>query len=208
MIVVALMFLYFFRDASISRAEAAIFLTLLMLYSILNLYAARKAATAEVREEFTKTVPKPTGHWAVDLGFIAGGLAMLVVGSRLLVMSSVDLARSWGVGEAVIGLTIVAAGTSMPELATSVVAALKKQPDIAIGNVVGSNIYNILAMLGLSGLAGTLDAPGVRMFDVYVMTGISLLLLPLMWRRLDISRWEGAVLLAAYGGYLWVLWPK
>jgi cation:H+ antiporter len=112
------------------------------------------------------------------------------------------------VSEAIIGLTIVAAGTSMPELATSIIAAWRKQPDIAIGNVIGSNIYNILAILGVSGLLSPLHAPGIRMFDLYMMLGTAVVLLPLMWSRFVVTRWEGALLVAAYGGYVFVLWPK
>jgi cation:H+ antiporter len=111
--------------------------------------------------------------------------------------------------EAFIGLTIVAAGTSLPELASSLMAAWRKQPDIAIGNVVGSNIYNILAILGVSGvIAPPLNGPGVSQTDTLVMTGLSLVLVVIAWTGFKLRRWEGALLLALYGGYLWHLWPK
>ena len=105
--------------------------------------------------------------------------------------------------EALIGLTIVAAGTSLPELASSLMAAWRKQPDIAIGNVVGSNIYNVLAILGVSGvLASPLEGEGVRLADTLVMLGISLVLLVLVWTGFRLRRWEGALLLGLYGVYL------
>jgi cation:H+ antiporter len=126
----------------------------------------------------------------------------------LLVEHCLIVARGFAVSEAVISLTIIAAGTSMPELATSVVAALRKQPDIAIGNVVGSNIFNVLGILGLSSLVQPLHSQGIRDADLYWMVGLSVLLLPLMARGLKLRRIDGALLLSGYGVYLWLLWPK
>jgi cation:H+ antiporter len=113
-----------------------------------------------------------------------------------------------GVSEAVIGLTIVAAGTSMPELATSVVAAARKQPDIAIGNIVGSNIFNILAILGLASLTSPLHAPGIQSLDYVVMIVFTILLIPLLYTGRLLHRIEGATLLTLYSVYLFILWPK
>jgi cation:H+ antiporter len=139
---------------------------------------------------------------------VAAGLATLVLGSRLFVTAAVDLARVFDISEAVIGLTIVAAGTSLPELASSLLAAWRKQPDIAIGNVVGSNIYNILAILGVSGmLASPVNGQGVGLTDTLTMVGFSVVLLVIAWTGFTLRRWEGAALLALYGGYLWLLWP-
>jgi cation:H+ antiporter len=140
---------------------------------------------------------------------IVAGLAVLVLGSRLLVSGAVDLARLLKMREALIGLTIVAAGTSLPELASSLLAAWRKQPDIAIGNVIGSNIYNILGILGVSGvIAPPLNGQGVSQADTLVMIGVSIVLLIIAWTGFKLRRWEGALLLAIYGGYLWHLWPK
>ena len=129
------------------------------------------------------------------------------MGARLFVQGSVGLARVWGVSEAVIGLTIVAAGTSMPELATSMVAAFRKQEDIAIGNIVGSNIFNILGILGLSGLVNPFEAGGVRSLDFFFMIGTTAILLPLMITGMRLNRVEGFLLLVVYGVYLSFLWP-
>lgn len=199
---------WFFRDREISRAEAAVLCAGLVGYTLLNLHLARRTATETVTTEFDAALPRPSRHWAVDVGLIAGGLGLLVLGSRLLVDSASALARGWGVSEAVIGLTIVAAGTSLPELATTLVAALRKQPDIAVGNVVGSNLYNLLAIAGISGLLAPLAGPGIRVFDLVTLMVLTVILFPLLWTGLMVKRWEGGVLLGSYAVYLAVLWPK
>ncbi len=208
MIFVAALFWVFFQDGIISRPEAAFLVSGVVLYTAGNLYLARKETTAAVDAEFGESMPAVSKHWAVDVGFILGGLVVLMAGSRLLVDNATSLARAWGVSEAVIGLTIVAAGTSMPELATSVVAAFKKQPDIAIGNVIGSNIYNVLCILGVSGLVAPLHGPGIRPLDLSAMLIAAAVVLPILWTGLTVKRWEGALLLGGYGVYLALLWPK
>jgi len=126
----------------------------------------------------------------------------LILGSNFLVSGATALAKVFGASEAFIGLTIVAAGTSLPELATSLIAALKKQSDIAIGNVVGSNIFNILAILGISGIILPIEATGISFVDILVMLGFSALLMPLMKTGVIISRREGAAMLLAYIAYV------
>jgi len=208
MVGVALLFLLFFRDGSIQRWESLVFLAGIVLYTIVNVRLARRQASADVRREFGDGVPRATGSPWYDAGLIVAGLATLVLGSRLFVTGAVDLARLFDVSDAVIGLTIVAAGTSLPELASSLMAAWRKQPDIAIGNVVGSNIYNILAILGVSGvLASPVNGQGVSLTDTLIMIGFSVVLLAIAWTGFTLRRWEGALLLALYGGYLWHLWP-
>ena len=209
MVGVALLFLVFFRDGQIHLWEALVFLAAIVGYTVLNIRLARRQASAAVQQEFGESVPPPTGSAWKDAGLIVAGLAVLVLGSRLFVTGAVDLARLLKLSEALIGLTIVAAGTSLPELASSLMAAWRKQPDIAIGNVVGSNIYNILAILGVSGvIAPPINGQGVSLTDTLVMIGISLVLLAIAWTGFKLQRWEGALLLALYGGYLWHLWPK
>ena len=208
MVGVALLFLLFFRDGSIQRWESLVFLAGIVLYTVVNVRLARRQASADVRQEFDDSVPKPTGSPWTDTGLIVAGLATLVLGSRLFVTGAVDLARLFDISDAVIGLTIVAAGTSLPELASSLMAAWRKQPDIAIGNVVGSNIYNILAILGVSGMiASPVNGQGVSLTDTLIMIGFSVLLLVIAWTGFKLRRWEGALLLALYGVYLWHLWP-
>ena len=208
MVGVALLFLLFFRDGSIQRWESLVFLAVIVLYTVVNVRLARRQVSADVRQEFADSVPKPTGSPWTDGGLIVAGLAMLVLGSRLFVTGAVDLARLFDISDAVIGLTIVAAGTSLPELASSLMAAWRRQPDIAIGNVVGSNIYNILAILGVSGvIASPINGQGVSLTDTLIMIGFSVLLLVIAWTGFKLRRWEGALLLTLYGGYLWHLWP-
>ncbi len=208
MVGIALLFLLFFRDGSIQRWESLVFLAGIAGYTVVNVRLARRQVSADVRQEFADSVPKPTGSPWTDGGLIVAGLAMLVLGSRLFVTGAVDLARLFDISDAVIGLTIVAAGTSLPELASSLMAAWRRQPDIAIGNVVGSNIYNILAILGVSGMiASPVNGPGVSLTDTLIMIGFSVLLLVIAWTGFTLRRWEGALLLALYGGYLWHLWP-
>ena len=150
----------------------------------------------------------PKGTLLTSVLIAIGGLVLVVFGGKLLVDGAVSLARGFGISETVIGLTIVAVCTSMPELVTSVVAGLKKQGDVAFGNIVGSNIYNILGIGGFTALI----APGVVpaeivSFDNLVMIGVSLALLAFAWTGLRVARWEGAVLLIGYLVYVWAIWP-
>jgi cation:H+ antiporter len=135
---------------------------------------------------------------------VVGSLALLVVGARVLVRAAVELARASGIDEATIALTIVAAGTSLPEVATSLVATLRGERDIAVGNVVGSSIFNLLGILGLSALVaaeGIVVAPAIESFDLPVMTAAAVACLPLMARGHRIPRWQGLLFLAYYGAY-------
>ncbi len=148
------------------------------------------------------------GSLLVPLLTAVGGLAIVVLGGKFLVDGAVLLARSYGVSETLIGLTIVAVGTSMPELVTSVMAALRKQTDVAFGNIVGSNIYNILGIGGATALMAPTDVPReIVTFDNLVMIAISVLVIFFAWTGRRISRGEGAVLLLGYIGYLAWLWP-
>lgn len=201
MLLTALLFLVFFLDYALSRLEGIVLLTGSIGYTLFNIRKARQA-NAEVQEEFEEAIPKTSRHWAIEILLMLLGLAVLIFGSDLLVNHAVSLAKRFQVSDAVIGLTIVAAGTSMPELATSVVAAIKKQSDIALGNVVGSNIYNILIILGVSTLITPIKAPDIALVDSLVMVGISVLLIPLVKTGFILKRWEGGLLLGVYGTYM------
>ncbi|MGL4611437.1 MAG: sodium:calcium antiporter, partial [Trueperaceae bacterium] len=159
----------------------------------------KKAADAAGEE----VIEKPTTplQWLINIGLVIGGLVLLVIGSNWLVDGAIFIAQSLGVSELVIGLTIVAAGTSLPEVATSVIASIRGQRDIAVGNVVGSNIFNILAVLGLSSLVspdGINVAASALAFDIPVMIAVALACLPIFFTGRIIARWEGAVFLAYY----------
>jgi cation:H+ antiporter len=141
-------------------------------------------------------------------GLAIAGLVLLVVGARYFVGGSIELARLLGISETVIGLTIVAAGTSMPELATSAVAAMRRQADVALGNVLGSNIYNILGIGGVTALISPTEVPReIVTFDNLVMVAVSVGLFALMYTGRTLSRWEGVALFAGYLLYVWAIWP-
>lgn len=155
-------------------------------------------------------VPESTARLPLwrPLATALAGLALVIGGGGLLVDGAVELARSMAVSETVIGLTIVALGTSAPELATSVAAALRRQGEMALGNIIGSNIYNLLGIGGATALIAPSDVPArIAGFDNPVMLLVTLGFLALAWTGLRVSRREGAVLLAGYAAYLWWLWP-
>lgn len=207
LIAVSLLAAFLVLAGGCSRLAGLLLVALLVGYTIFSVFVAGKRPTAEVEQEFDEGVPRPTVSLWLDVVFVAAGLGLLFLGADLFVKSAMTIARSFGVSEAVIGLTIVAAGTSMPELATSVVAALRGQPDIAVGNIVGSNIFNLLGVLGLSAALQPLTSPGIAALDLWVMVGYSVALLPLLWTGQKLQRWEGLLLFAGYLVYLWILWP-
>jgi len=149
---------------------------------------------------------RPMRLWA-GVGLVVGGLAALVIGSSALVKGAVGLARAVGVSEAVIGLTLVAVGTSLPELATSAIAAFRRQADVAVGNVIGSNLFNILGILGLTAAVTPVPVhPQIVSFDLWVMLGCALVLLPFLVTGWRLSRIEGGIFLTVYGLYLLCLY--
>jgi cation:H+ antiporter len=195
-------------DHTIRRWEGALLFSGIILYLAVNVWVARRTASPEVNSEYAEGVPPRSRSAALDFAFILGGLGLLVFGARLLTDNAILLARAYGVTEAVIGLTIVAAGTSVPELAASLVAALRKESDIAIGNVIGSNIFNVLSILGIGAIAAPLAASQIRMADIFIMLGFCAALIPILWTGLRVSRLEGALLFTAFLGYMTSLWPK
>lgn len=201
MVIVAVLLI--FLGGNITRSTGIAFFIGIVSYTLINIYLARQETL-----NIADTIPRQNESMLTDLFYIIGGLLALVIGSRLLVSSAVDIARAIQVSEAVIGLTIIAAGTSMPELATSVVAALRREADIAVGNVIGSNIFNILGILGLSSILSPIKTVSNFSFDILIMVGISILVLPLLYSKLKLERWEGVLLLVGYSIYLVLLWPK
>lgn len=213
MIGVSLFSILLLADRHLSRLEGALLFAGIIAYTAFAFYLARQkppqAVLQEVEQMFSGQKVNPlAASGAAAVGAVIGGLILLVAGSKLLVTGSIRLAHLLGFSEAIIGLTIVSAGTSLPELATSVVAAVRRQPDISVGNIVGSNIFNILAILGLSSMLMPYSAPGITYVDLWVMTGIAALCLSLMWSRFTLSRMEGGFMLVCYGLYLVYLWPK
>lgn len=201
MIGVSIIALLMIQNGSIGKFEAAILVLGVIVYTIFLFYQGKKTGI-DASAVSTET-PKPV--WQ-NLLFIVVGLALLVLGARWLVQSAVDIASSFGISEAVIGLTIVAAGTSLPEVMTSIIATIKGERDIAIGNVVGSNIFNILAVLGLSGLLSPvplLASEQLAQIDVPVMLAVAVLCLPLFFLGSTLNRFEGFLFLVIYIGYVW-----
>nr|WP_243855513.1 calcium/sodium antiporter [Aquabacterium sp. A08] len=196
-------------DGRIDWWEGAFLLVLMVAYTVFLVVQSRResaAAAAEFEAELPPAAPGAwDAHWSAQAALILVGLVLLVLGSDWLVMASVAFAKSLGVSDLVIGLTIVAAGTSMPEVATSLTAALKGERDIAVGNVVGSNTFNILGCIGLAGAvsggAGLPLAPSLLSFDLWVMLAVALACLPVFLSGREIARWEGAVFLGYYVAY-------
>jgi len=195
------------------RWEGALLVAFLLLYLWRGAVLGRRESTELARDihrgiaDATTIARRPwSQRLVVQLVFIALGLALLVIGSAILVRSSVSIARSLGLSELVIGLTLVAGGTSMPELATSVMAAARKQPDIAVGNVLGSNIFNIAGILGVTAIVEPQRiSTQTLLLDLPVMIAVSIACLPIMLSQHRISRLEGFLLVGSYGLYLTLL---
>ncbi len=203
MIAVSLVTWYAASFGAINNYVGAIFLLLTALYTVSLVWITKKAQAIEnkhLKKERLSAFKMTQYGLTIFLG-----LAALIVGARGLIEGSVIYARYFGLSELVIGLTIIAAGTSMPEVATSIVAALKGERDIAVGNVVGSNIYNILAILGTAAVLtpGGLKIPEAALnFDIPVMVATSIACLPIFFTGHTIMRWEGIVFLTYYLFYV------
>ncbi|MCC6202473.1 MAG: calcium/sodium antiporter [Gammaproteobacteria bacterium] len=201
MIAVSVLFCLLMFDGELSRVDGLLLFAGIIAFTTFSVLSARRARASE-QSLPEHELPQPTGGVLWNAGLVAAGLAALIFGARQLVDGAVDLARLAGVSEATIGLTIVAVGTSLPELATSVVAALKRMGDIAIGNIVGSNICNILCILGVSASIVPLPRGAISWFDLGVMVLFALTVLPFVRSRFTLQRWEGGLLLLGYGAYV------
>lgn len=214
MIGASLLFAAMALDGRISLTDAMILMAGMLSYTAFLLVQARQASRQcmspdEPGDAASHSAPSADRSWddllPVQLLLIVAGLALLVFGADALVDASVTFARALGVSELVIGLTLVAAGTSLPEIATSVMAAVRGERDIAVGNVVGSNVFNILGCLGLAAFAsGTgLEVPDAALrFDLWVMLVVAVACLPVFVTGREIARWEGAVFLLYYVAYV------
>lgn len=192
-------------DGELGRFDGMLLFASILAYTGLLIVKSRrdKASPDEFDQEYSAQQAKPYS-WAIDLVLIAVGLVLLVQGANWLVEGAVTLARALGVSELVIGLTVIAAGTSLPEVATSIIAALKGERDIAVGNIVGSNIFNLLAVLGLAALVSPLAipvSPDALAFDFPVMIAVAIACLPIFFGGYCINRWEGLLFLAYYVAY-------
>ena len=195
------------EDFHISRMEGAFLLLCIVFYVAGNIMTVKRTSPEENKIEGVEVPEDHSKNLWRDISFLFIGLIALAFGSNFLVTGAVDLARIWGLSEALIGLTIVSIGTGTPEMATALMAAYRKRADLAIGNAVGSNLFNIMFVLGIAGLVAPLDGKGISSVDLYVMLGVTILLLPTVWTGRILDRKEGFLFLAIYVGYLYHLWP-
>jgi cation:H+ antiporter len=206
MIGISVLLLLLLVDGELGLFDGLVFVSGIVIYTVVNVLMARKEKNSEVDAEFKEGLKSKLGI-PVSIFIMIAGLGLLIFGANLFVQSAVAIAKIFNVSDAIIGLTIVAIGTSLPELITSIVAAYKKEADIAIGNVVGSNIFNILGILGITALIIPISSVGISYIDLGVMLFTAIILFPLSRTGFSISRLEGALLLAGYGGYIYYLIP-
>lgn len=210
MIAASALLLVFVLDQQVSFFESALLFTLLIAYTVFLIVQSRRQSALVQAEYASEIKPAAEAAWdsklPIQLALVLVGLALLIFGSRLLVTAATGFARQLGISELVIGLTIVAAGTSLPEVAASVSAALKGERDIAVGNVIGSNLFNILGCVGAAGIAsgfsGLAIGPSVVSFDIWVMLAVAFACLPIFVSGREIERWEGGLFLLYYIAYV------
>jgi cation:H+ antiporter len=205
MIVTALVVPILAYNGVIGRVDGAILVCGLISYNVFIIRKSRQESKAGQKVFSDEYSPPPqigTRYLLINAVMLAVGLVMLVYGARIFVNAAVTLAKSYGVSELVIGLTIVAVGTSLPELATSIVATVRGDRDIAIGNVVGSNIFNVLSVLGCTSLVKPIHVSEQAMvFDIPIMVAVCLACFPIFFTGMSISRWEGGLFLGYYVAY-------
>ncbi|MEM9445305.1 MAG: calcium/sodium antiporter [Verrucomicrobiota bacterium] len=204
LLVSSLIFMGMLLDDRISRLDALFLFLGILAYVTYSIYQAKKGSSETLKESFTAQYEKQKklkGSLLRDLFFITSGLIILSIGAKLLVDGATSFANAMGVSEALIGLTIVAIGTSLPELATTIIAAKNNEGDLAVGNAIGSCIFNNLAVLGITGLVIPLDRGNLAWMDMFAMLGFILVCFPLMLTGYLLKRWEGALYLVLYFGY-------
>ena len=190
-------------DGRVARVEGLVLVALLLGYLWFLLRSSQSADPTLAQEYAEEVAEEPPSSLGWSVARIAGGILALVAGAHFLVDGAVTVARALGVAERVIGLTLVAFGTSLPELASAVAAALKREGDLLLGNIVGSNIFNVLAILGLTSTIAPMPLGGGEIWiDLAVMIGFSLALWPMLYTKGGLQRWEGALLVAGYVAYI------
>jgi cation:H+ antiporter len=190
----------FLLDGNLTRIEGAVFFIGLIIYIVIGYKLSVKHKDEVVPSTEVETI-KPM-NFALAAVLIIAGLFMLVLGGDFFVKGAVEVAKRFNLSEAVIGLTIVAIGTSLPELFTSLIAAIKKEADIAIGNIIGSNIFNLLGILGLTSIIHPIKAEAINLIDFGLMFILTLFLFPLLKTGMKLNRLEGMFLISVYVGYV------
>lgn len=205
LIIITFIFLLLFvlLDFTISRITGVLFVIGIIAYIIFGYkYALNEKSSLGLSKEFEESIPKTAYKTWQTILLMIFGFGFLILGSNLFVDGAVAIAVKFGVSQAVIGLTIVALGTSLPELTTSIVASFKNENDIAIGNAVGSNVFNILSILGISSIINPISNSGITIIDLSIMMFFTILILPLSKSKFTLRRWEGAVLFGGYIAYI------
>ncbi|PSP12752.1 MAG: sodium:calcium antiporter [Cyanobacteria bacterium SW_11_48_12] len=206
MIGVSVLLLFLALDSELGKLDGALFLLGSIVYTLFLIYQSRRKNVVqdEYEQEYGYHGERSPQQWFLNLGLVGGGFALLVLGSRWLVDGAVTVAQALGVSDLVIGLTVVAIGTSLPEVATAVTASLRGEGDIAVGNVVGSNIFNIVAVLGISAIFAPngieVSAAAIR-FDIPIMIAVAVACLPIFFTGNVIDRWEGFLFAGYYAVY-------
>ena len=206
LLVISVVFVFMLGDGVISRWEGAVLTLGIVVYVVASIRMAKRetntAKLDEINEHQLAMVARGgVGRIAIDVGLILVGLAALVYGANRMVESGLALAGIFSVPEAIIALTLVAFGTSLPELATSVVASLRNQGDIITGNAIGSCIFNVLAVVGITSVVAPINSLGLDRIDLWVMLGLTVLIIPILATGRRLSRVEGCLLLVGYVGY-------
>lgn len=203
-VAVSVLFILLAGGVALGRVDGLILLAGLAAYLVWAYRTEQRLEAQGVREVDPDAVPGSGEHSTTYIiATIVGGLMFLIAGSRVLLIGAVALARDLGVSEAVIGLTLVAVGTSLPELAVSLLATIRRQVEVAVGNILGSNLFNLLGILGVSSLLQALPLPHrMVVFDQWVLLAVSVAVLVLLWTGRRLSRIEGALFLIAYAVYL------
>lgn len=196
---------FFLMDGRLNRWEGLILLVGLILYTLFTFIHSRKEPDI-IQEEFAHEIATAKYAPALDVGLILLGLALLFLGGKLLVIAAVDFAVQAGVSEAVIGLTIVAIGTSLPEMTATLIAARRGYADMAIGNIIGSNIFNVLGILGITALVSPLETGNIRWEDIFCMVALCFLTSIFLYTRNKLDRYEAAILLLIFISYIsWLI---
>lgn len=205
MIAITFLLIILILDKTLSQTDGLILFSSLIVYIYFTLYTAKK----DKKNSNNGLIEEIKGKTSKDLLFIISGLALLIIGSNFFVNGAIKVAKFLNVSDVVIGLSVVAIGTSLPELATSIVASIKKEGDISIGNIVGSNIFNILGILGIAAIINPIlltDNNSINNIDLAVMIIVSIILLPLAYTKLTMSRLEGLFLFFLYIAYIFYMY--
>ena len=207
MVIVTAILWLMISDGLLSRIDGAILLGGSVAYTFLVYYLARRSKKKRLEKQFTEALVEPSRTVWLDAVFLIGGVGLLVIGASLLIEGAVAIAKYLNISTVVIGLSLVAVGTSLPELATSTVAAYRKESDLALGNAIGSNIVNILVVLGFAAILNPISSSEIRTIDMAAMLGSGVFLWALLGFRFVLDRIEALILLVVYSLYIYTLIP-